>query len=103
MRIAQPFTEGVPRGASSMMPIRGIFPGCCARAARGHATAAAKQRDELPTFHSMNLVGACEQSGIRRFLVGDMIRHHIYFSIPWIGRHLCPDPVWKCEFLASVR
>src|SRR6516165_6231172 len=31
-----------------------------------------------------------------------MIREHIYFPIPWIGRHLCPDPVRKREFLASV-
>src|SRR5262245_50558960 len=49
------------------------------------------------------LVGAGEQRGIRRFLGGDMIRHHIYFPIPWIGRHLCPDPVRKREFLAGVR
>src|SRR5262249_846549 len=49
-----------------------------------------------------HLVGAGEQTGIRRFLVGDTIREHIYFSIPWIGRHLCPDPVRKREFLASV-
>src|SRR5215831_12796554 len=48
------------------------------------------------------LVGAGEQSGIRRFLGDDMIREHIYFPIPWIGRHLCPDPVRKREFLASV-
>src|SRR5262249_19919724 len=49
-----------------------------------------------------HLVGAGEQSGIRRFLDGDMIREHIYFPIPWIGRHLCPDPVRKRELLASV-
>src|SRR5215831_907242 len=49
-----------------------------------------------------HLVGAGEQSGIRRFLGGDTIREHIYFPIPWIGRHLCPDPVRKREFLASV-
>src|SRR5262249_46448860 len=61
-----------------------------------------------PTCHKWakfsfdHLVGAGEQSGIRRFLGGDMLREHIYFPIPWIGRHLCPDPVRKREFLASV-
>ena len=29
----------------------GSFPGCCARAAIGHACRAAEQRDELAAFH----------------------------------------------------
>jgi hypothetical protein len=31
--------------------MRQTFPICCARAARGHATAAPLQRDELAPFH----------------------------------------------------
>src|SRR5262249_38522346 len=49
-----------------------------------------------------HLPRAGEELGSRRFLVGDTIREHIYFSIPWIGRHLCPDPVRKREFLTGV-
>jgi hypothetical protein len=67
---------------------------------RTSANCVVTRRSKSP--YSITLIGAGEQSGIRRFLVGDTIREHIYFSIPWIGRHLCPDPVRKREFLASV-
>lgn len=39
----------------------------------------------------------------RRVILADTSRrHHIYFSIPWIKRHLRPDPVRNCQFLVFI-
>src|SRR5262249_18188720 len=40
---------------------------------------------------------------VLRFLLGDTIRDHVHFSIPWIRGHLCPDPVRKRQFLVCIR
>src|SRR5262249_31127818 len=81
-------------------PTRGRFLAACPRAASGHAAVA-------PPSTVMNvrrLIQLPRRRGrAERYpQIGDMIREHIYFPIPWIGRHLCPDPVRKREFLASV-
>src|SRR5215831_19158030 len=47
-------------GASSIMPMRGIFPGCCAGAARGHMAAALPNK----TINSRRLV--CRERSIVR-------------------------------------
>src|SRR2546426_476927 len=63
-------------------------------------------RTSLRLAHSFgHLVGEGDRSlVIQRTRVGHTSRRdHVDFSVPWIGSHLCPDPVGKCQFLVCIR